>query len=543
MPVDLSSLLSDALTDQGYQVEDAREPIQGDSGASYPVSLVATRNEQRYLVDVLASRTVRDEDISALDAIVDDTGLDGALVLALEGTDLTPEIPKAETVDVWDREEVDQAVGHRILDGLLAGDVDPDDIGPTPTDGQPADAASTGTATSPDTPTTESTPGPEPTQTEPPQASPPSQPETDPTSAQQPDTTDSEPPTAEPAQTAASNGSQDDSNAFEGTGVDQRELLDPEDMLERAEQLSQKGEIDDGDAELIVEDDEPAADPEPAQPSPGAEQPSDPSGPTDADPAPATDPDPSDIEPADDGSDAELLDSGPTPPPGDSRPGPDADPPEPETATTARTDSQPEDDPDASTSDPSTPSTASSPAAAAGPSSEGESFLSGATIEPQVDEAEARRKAEEVVLEAQDARLELLPFRVYRYQALLEGGGHSENEEGEVWVSTQSGAVVDAPDGDRVDDPDVACERFQGSLSRSETREAARDHLLDALERRDEIRQDYNESAVIERVELAPDPESMTFEDRGKAFAPRWRVDGPNQSVFVDAVTGELVKG
>ncbi|PSG95947.1 hypothetical protein BRD56_13045 [Thermoplasmatales archaeon SW_10_69_26] len=333
-------------------------------------------------------------------------------------------------------------------------------------------------------------------------------------------------------------------------------------MLERAEQLMEQGAVDDGDAELLVEeDDEPEADPERSQrahsqrseqtdpggagepqPAEQSQQPRQSHQPQQADPA-AEPTQPRGAEkdpmPAEDGSDAEILD----PEPSTSRPEPDAEPPEPEPASTARG-SPSESTPDPETTDPSTsspPDAVDSPAAAAGARSEDPSFVSGTTIEPQVDRDEALREAEEALFEADDARLELLPFRVYRYQARLVGDGAEREDEGRVWVSTQSGAVVRAPAGDRVAELDQPHERFDGSMSGDETQAAAREHLLDSLERRDERRQDYNESAVIERVQLEPDPEALAVDRLGKAYAPRWRVEGPDGTVFVDAVTGEVV--
>jgi hypothetical protein len=43
-------------------------------------------------------------------------------------------------------------------------------------------------------------------------------------------------------------------------------------------------------------------------------------------------------------------------------------------------------------------------------------------------------------------------------------------------------------------------------------------------------------------VLLEPEPGSLELERLGKAFAPRWRIEGSNGTVFVDAVTGELVQ-
>lgn len=556
MPVDFSSLLADTLSNRGYEVEDA-SPVEGASGASYPVSMVAHREGKRFLVDALASRTVRDEDVQAVASIVDDAGLDGAIVLALEGEDHSASGPGADRVEIWSREHVEQAVGALVVDGHLEAGTEADDIGPSPIDPyaasepteptEPANGASDVDEAEPKVspPQAAAGPAPSPNEQETSDPDPTPEPQTD----QAPDPTSD--PQAEPGAVAASPGPHaeperepaptadaDDATEDPAPGADEdinhRDLVDPEDMLERAEQLMQEGAVDDGDAEIIVEDDHPEPAPQSAsEPEAASQQQADPS----SDPSTETSPDdPEDVE-IDPGSDAEILE------PGDGtnsqRPQPDGEPPEPETATTARKTVRSE--PAAGTDEDPSPNGETSPAAAAGPGRQDEAFVSGATIEPKVDETEAILTAEEAVFEAEAARLELLPFRVYRYHAQLEGDGHSREEEGRVWVSTQSGAVVHAPSGDRVDEPEIAHERFQGALNSAQTEKAAREHLLDTLERRDEIRQDYSESAVIERVRLAPDPETLTVEALGKAHAPRWRIQGRNGTVFVDAVTGKLV--
>jgi outer membrane biosynthesis protein TonB len=534
MPVDFSSLLADTLSNRGYEVEDA-SPVEGASGASYPVSMVAHRDGDRFLVDALASRTVRDEDVQAVASIVDDAGLEGAIVLALRGDEHSPQAPGADRVEVWGRAEVEQAVGALVVDGHLGDGTEADDIGPTPVDPYAAGEEQPAETETTEEPDTEPEPASPPTGASGPAGSTngshgQTQPDPDPEPQNpSPQTTDPDPePEPEPEPQTA----QADEDPI-GDDVDERDFVDPEDMLERAEQLMQKGAVDDGDAELI-EDEDPAPEPEP-EPATGEAEPDEAAASADPDPSRSR-PDPQspdEIQP-DPETDAEILE----PEPDDSqRPQPEGQPPEPETASTARESESPEPEPDP---DPASTGTAS-PAAAAGPAHDDEAFVSGAAIEPEVDEAEALRTAEGALFEADRARLELLPFRVYRYRAQLEGDGHTREEEGRVWVSTQSGAVVRAPRGDRVEEPEVAHERFQGSLSTRDTAEAAREHLLDTLERREELRQDYSESAVIERVRLEPDPQSLDIELLGKAYAPRWRVEGQNGTVFVDAVTGELV--
>lgn len=544
MPVDLSSLLADALTVQGYRVQDAG-PVEGASGASYPVSLVAERDGERYLVDALASRPVRLRDQTALASIVEDTGFDGAIVLALEGVESTQASSKPR-VEVWSRDRVDAAVGAHVLDQVLEGTLDPDEIGPTPEavderpkaspeDATPSQASQETPQQPPQDPSTNAgsqPPGPS-------QAA-----ESGPPSDIQEETTDrSKPPSSTGTQPEPTpNAATADEGAAEGTGVNQREYVDPEDMLERAERLMEQGEVDDGDAELIVEDDEPSPSSSPEESAP-AQQGADPSKtPASSSPEPQQPPRSAGQPSSGDAQVPEGDDSEPSEP---DRPRPDAAPPEPETAATARgdIDADPDQEPQGVDVQEDKTTGVPSPAAAAGPATDEEAFLSGATIEPKVTQAEAQAKAEEVLFEIESTRLELLPFQVYRYDARLEGDGHTDREDGEVWVSTQSGAAVTAPDGDMIEEPEIPHERFQGSLTGEETEERAREHLLDALERREEVRQDYSESAVIERVRLAPDPEELVLEPRGKAFAPRWRVEGKNGTVFVDAVTAELVNG
>jgi hypothetical protein len=423
MPVDFSSLLAETLSNRRYEVEDT-SPIEGASGASYPVSMVAVRDGQRFLVDALASRPVRDEDVDAVASIVTDTGLDGAIVLALRGTEATQ---AHDSVEVWDRTTVEQAVGALVVDGHLDEVGHADDIGPSPVDTDPATGP---TAEADEEPTRE--PAPDPAATGPVTDTASSQP--DPT----PQTTDpgSEPssdrsPTADPDPAPEPEPEPQTATADEGTtdpldeDIDHGEFVDPEDMLERAEELMQEGAVDDGDAELIVDED---PDPEPQpDPSPNAGN----QAPAEPQPEPETEAEPAQgkpngasstapEEPASDGSDAEILedDTGSAQP----RPQPDGEGPQPETATTARDPDrrQPSED----TASPS-PETDASPAAAAGPAGDAEAFVSGAAIEPQIDEAEARRTAQEAVFEAHEARLELLPFRVYRYRAQLEGDGHA----------------------------------------------------------------------------------------------------------------------
>jgi hypothetical protein len=521
MRMDLTSLLTNILTARGYDVEDT-PPLEGASGASYPVTLVATRGGETRLVDALASRKLRAQDASALASIVDDVGLDGAIVLALRGVedDATAELD--DRLEVWDETESVQAAGTWLFaDALDADDVDA--IGPS-TNVEPAD-------TGPETPIADET---DPTTEETQPASPPQstasaqETETGATPQGPPSTngesSTSPTPDPEPVSEPVTQADADDGDDVLDEPP-QQEFLDPDEMIERAERMASGDSPSDGDAELIVEDDS-SSEPESQQAQPQPNQTADEVETEPEQPEPRADP--TEIEPADDGSDAEILT--------------DDDPSSDETSN----ESEPEPATDPATDATRQPSEAGrgatvSPAAAAGPSEDDEAVLSGATIEPELDSDQAVGKARSHVQDVDEARLELLPFQVYDYEATVEGDGNTREVDGTLWVSTQSGSVVEAPDGDMVPEPNAPHERFNGDLGRDSTRSAANEHLQEALEFRDEVRQEYSESAVIERVTFSPREGSIELEDRGKAYAPRWRVEGASGTVFVDAVTGETV--
>lgn len=622
MPMDLSSLLSETLTARGYEVEDA-PPLEGASGATYPVSLLAGKDGEQLLVDVLATRGVTGRDVEALASIVDDTGVDGALLFAIGGVDdLEGADPSTDIVEVWERSALEGAIGDLILERALEGNLDLEDFeattvsaadpepqpDPEPETGwaepelpdipeadpAPASAGSEGGSV-PENDDTEvltddtspaarangsAEPGPAAEASGPPAdtpESPAAEPEPDPEPARAPDPEPQPDPQPDPEPATASGSDEPDPAADGG------EFVSPEEMAKRAKEMLEKGEIpEDGDAELMTDDDGPDAGPgrgtrEPAEPpesgpAPGGE----PEGP-EADPARASSPaeEPSPTTQADHGveptgtqpddeddelqegqvfedADCELLPSkpkseregtndDPEPAAVDGEPAPD---PEPEEISDSSGQPATPASPSQAADPPSPAAAGSSPAMAAGPpSADDETFLSGGVMDPEIDAEEAKHQAKEALFQVHEARLELLPFHVFEYSCVLEGGGNRRKEEGRLWVSAQSGGVVAEPDGFLVDDPGVPHERFQARLNPAKATREARDHLLDDLEVRDELREDFSETAVIERVTLSPRKDSLELAHLGKAFAPRWRVEGQNGTVFVDAITGDLVTG
>jgi hypothetical protein len=593
MPMDLADLLADTLAAEGFEVEQT-PPLEGRSGATYPAHLVAERDGERLLVDVIASDPVDGSDLEALDAVVADTGVDGALLLAL--ADEAEEVGGAhENVEVWPRPTVARRAGAALLSQAVQAS-DPESIGPSPADGEP-------TTADPDTPTSNTgpraaarsatgdngaellngdasstepaadpAPAPEPDADRGPRAEP--EPEAEPspspdrqgdpqTQSQDPAAAEPADPEPEPAPESRQGGSPDaDDLGPEGGG-----FLDPEEMVERAEKMANSGDLpEDGDAELLTDD--PDRQPEaqgspggqaaaeggsgtqaPGQPDPDAQP-----APQDADPQPA--PDSRETEAQPDGpdameegqvfeeADAELLPSKPR----DERES-QGEPQTQEPATgQGASGAEPATDPgsQATTGSPAgSGEGGSSPLAAAAPTetTEETAFLSGGCVPPRVTEDEALIAAEDVVFEADEARLELLPFHVFDYACRLEGDGAARDEDDRVWVSAQSGAVVEAPQDDLVEDPGRPNERFQGELGARRAADRAEEDLLASLGRREELREDHSETAVIERVRLEPNPDTLALEHLGKAYAPRWRVEGTDGTVFVDALTGDLVSG
>lgn len=609
MPMDLSSLLSQALTAQGYEVEDA-PPLEGRSGATYPVSLIAERSGDRLLVDVLSGRQATAGDLEALDAIVEDTGLDGAIFFALGGVaGGTEASTSVDSVDLRRPEAIEQMLGSLVLDHVTAVTADPDAIGPSPidleaidwqtppeektapaaTDTQNGDGSSRTPQPSPaamaasDVPNDSDVPDDgdaelltsTPEDADPPnataaQAETPTPAQPEPVEAQG-EAPSPEEPAPEPRAAQADHAG----DPTEEDDADPGGFLSPEEMAQRAQQMLENDELpSDGDAELLTgdPDPDPTPSPSPAQSTPtedadtsnppeqanGQGSPNTTSEPTDpeprADPTPAPQQASEPAEPIEEGQvfedgDCELLPSKPRQAPEEpdqAAPSQAEGPAQPQQAPPSEA-SAPEElqARQASSPDPSPPVTAAtgSPAAAAGPSSTDaeEAFLSGGCLDPKIDEDDARREAEGALFRVSSARLELLPFHVFGYRCQLVGDGKTKEAEGRVWVSAQSGAVVEDPDGTLADDPGIPHERFQGSIPAAKANEEARRGLLSTLERRDEVREDYNETAVIERVRLSPQEESLELTRLGMAFAPRWRVEGQNGTVFVDAITGDLI--
>lgn len=520
--MDLTRLLADVLTSQGYDVEEA-PTLDGRSGAAYPASLIANVDGERLLVDVLASRPVSRRDIQALDAIVQDTGVDGVILFAIGGLDDGATTAALETeVDLRGQETTRKAVGTRILEHVLEhGEIDLADFGPTEAELGTADVPPPETEDSDAELLTDQEPSPATARTEPGQQEP---------QTQEPETQATEPeaPAERPEPAVAEAGGQAEAD---------QEFLSPEEMAQRAKEMMEKGELpEDGDAELIIDEDDEPSEP---QAEPRAEQQPAPEPSADRQPVQAPDqadeaseePERPEGEVFEEG-DCELLPSDPQPEEqaeAEQQPAPTGSSPEAEPAGGEPTTRSPS-------------ASASSPAAAAGAPPQGEDpFLSGGVLEPRIDNQAARREAEAALFQASEARLELLPFHVFAYRCTLEGDGRDRDDEGQVWVSAQSGAAVQGPDGELVDDLEIPNERFQGTLERSSAAERARDHLLENLETREELQEDYSETAIIERVTLTPKADTLELEHLGKAFAPRWRVEGQNGTVFVDALTGDLV--
>lgn len=535
--MDLPSILAETLTEQGYDVEDA-PAMEGRSGATYPVSLIARQGDERFIVDLLASRAVTGKDVEALSSIVDDTGVDGAILFAIEGVLDDALAAPEDRIDVHDRSATAEAIGLRMLDHLIeAGsvDVEPheagqiDAVGPTRAD--PA-----------------ATPRPDASTQDPGRSHPPAQ-TADGGQDAGPEDGDAELLTASSSEPDRSR-SQDPPQAPDQTpgqaeGQEPEGFLSPEEMAQRAQQMLEEGELpDDGDAELIV-DDEPAE----TAPDRGADQTPEPTqGGGEPDPAPEARPsttqtDPEPDEPAMEGgqvfedADCELLPSEPR----DADPAPQEPEAPPADASSEEVERPPTQAAGTSSED---RQPASSPAAAAGPPSEDDqAFLSGATMPPRVSADEARREAEGALFQVDEARLELIPFHVFGYECLLESDGTTKDHSGRLWVSAQSGGVVEDPEGDLVEDPGVPHERFQAKIEPASAASNARSHLVDNLEIREELRDDYSETAIIERVTLTPKEDTVRLEHLGTAFAPRWRVEGQNGTLFVDAITGDLVNG
>ncbi len=604
--MDLSSLLSDSLKHEGYEVEDA-PPIEGRSGASYPVSLMATRQGRRLIVDVLATRSVGPKDVKALESIVEDTGVDGAILYGLAGLDpALRQNPPSERLELWPREKLATFLGSRLIDAVAAGEEglpelellshvdDPPGAAPERTPEQVPEP----TREPASSPTSEPTPEPaasaaseqggqmfpeadaellpsgqasDPVETPSPaeaKATPAEAASSDPSIPQ------AEPPAAtggtpDPTPGAAAETPPPPSRSPEtpeSTGLDEEAdggFVDPQDMAERAKRMLDAGEIpDDGDAEILSSSRKPADAPGPSSPpessSPEPGPPSPQAPPPDGEPEAEgetgleTEGEPEPEGQAFPDGDCELLPSKPrtseaqearagdqeeaasTPPPGPDR----AAPSNPASSSTQ---------PSSSTS--STPPAGSGPAtksplAAAGattvPAPDEPRFEAGGCIQPQVDQAAARQAAQGALFKVDEVKLELIPFHVFAYECELQGGRTSRPASGRVWVSKQSGAVVPAPEGPMIAEPSGPFTRYEGKLGPEALASNVATYLSDELEVREEVKEDYGESAIIERVTLKPVPESLAVTAVGSAYAPRWKVTGQNGTVYVDALTGDL---
>ncbi|MDX1611452.1 MAG: hypothetical protein R3185_03720, partial [Candidatus Thermoplasmatota archaeon] len=258
-----------------------------------------------------------------------------------------------------------------------------------------------------------------------------------------------------------------------------------------------------------------------------------------------TQPGPAD-QPADDGSDAEWL----------------TDPPEPQAAQQEqppqRSPAQPAGDgSDAewleSTPKQRAPSPEPAPAQAAEASAQEEEalaapslpdsgFVAGASVPMELDEHAARRKAEEALFQCHEATLELLPFHAFAYACdLTSENGQTKPASGQLWVSAQTGQAVEVPEVDLVEDLPCSFVKLEPEVDEAQAAEAVGVHLEEALVVRDEVRNEFGESAIIERVEFTPDLDTVRVKRLGFVHVPRWKVTGQNGTIFVDAVTGELI--
>ncbi len=168
-------------------------------------------------------------------------------------------------------------------------------------------------------------------------------------------------------------------------------------------------------------------------------------------------------------------------------------------------------------------------------------FLVGGCLPIQIDEAEARRKGQGTLFSVEEAALELLPFHAYTYRCQLTGEGSSQPAEGSVWVSGLNGNVVHDPSVDLVDELNVPFSKLEPEHPASKAQTDAHAFLCEELVVREEVRQDFGESSIMERIELSPDPDSVEVEHHGLVYAARWHLVGKNGAVYVDAATGDVL--
>jgi hypothetical protein len=168
--------------------------------------------------------------------------------------------------------------------------------------------------------------------------------------------------------------------------------------------------------------------------------------------------------------------------------------------------------------------------------------LSGRCLPLRIGETDARRMSERIVALVRSAELQLMPFHVFAYHCVLEGPGHSREASGLLWVSSANGAVLEAPTGDLVEDVGVPFTRLKADVAQDAAEQRARTYLTENLVVREAVRKDFGETAILERVTLKPRPGSVHVEPLGTAHAPRWKIDGLDRTVFVDASTGEVIR-
>ncbi len=586
MPMELPRLLTRILQADGYDVQDPGA-VEGRSGATYSVSMVAQHDGQRRLVDVVAFRKVRSRDLDALAKITKDTGYDGAILFALKGREDGVEDLDHATVELFDRSTVIDRLGELMLDELTPGSglevedaaldllpirldqrpdepeapasdaVEDEDLAPVASEqaaeaySQAAQAAAAGQDPAPAPAEVEPQPDeapPEEARSEPGQTQAPPEPAT----ASQDDGSDaewlSEPPSAEPDPEPADEHRPEPAATAEAeaTSPETSEASDPADDGSDAEWLT-----DPPDAEANEKaglESQPVTDPDDIEiPDDGsdAEWLTDPPDAEANEKAglesqPVTDPD--DIEIPDDGSDAEFLQGSTR----ESEPEPDGDgqlppgyqasqgtSPAPEASQAEWLDEQ------GATGPRQAPEEATQTAALDGPPAA--NFLVGGCVPIEIDEREARRKGQGTLFSVEQATLQLLPFHAYTYRCILDGEGTRQEAEGALWVSALNGNVVHDPAVNLVDEVPAPFTKLEGDHPAAQAQQDAQRFLCEELVVREEVQQDFGESSIMERIELSPDPDSIEIERHGMVYAARWHLVGKNGEVYVDAATGDVL--
>lgn len=573
--MELPRLLTRILQADGFDVQDPGA-VEGRSGATYSVSLVAERDGERRLVDILAFRKARGRDLDALAKITKDTGYDGAVLVALQGREEGVGDQDHETVEVLDRLAVATRLGELLLDdqtpgsGFEAEDAalellpirleerpdaglseDDEELAPVPSEqaaeaySQAAQQAAGDTTNdpvdqaqaSPELPEGQAVDPAGPGAAEDLEAAEPDV--QDPPVAQADDESDaewlSEPPSADPEPEEPEPEGPDLDQAPDD-GSDAEWLTDPPDG-DANEKKGLDGQPATGPDEMELPDD--GSDAEWLTEPPDGEA-NEKKG---LDGQPATDP--SQIEVPDDGSDAEFLEGSTR----EKEPEPEGAGQLPPGYQAAEGTSPAKEASDAQWLGDPGPGSSPSGSAEPAPADETEetagapaaNFLVGGCLPIQIDEAEARRKGQGTLFSVEEAELELLPFHAYTYRCQLTGEGSSQPAEGSVWVSALNGNVVHDPPVDLIYELDVPFSKLEPEHPAAKAETDAHAFLCEELVVREEVRQDFGESSIMERIELSPDPDSVAVEHHGLVYAARWHLVGKNGEVYVDAATGDVL--